>query len=99
VSSEPVRSCIGCRARRPISALVRITHGAEGIVVDGPSAGRGAWLCRAPNGVSAPCLDEALRRRAFARAWRVEVDAAELVAIRAALGADRERGAGRPPNV
>jgi predicted RNA-binding protein YlxR (DUF448 family) len=82
-----VRSCVGCRRRRERSALLRITHASEGIVVDGPSDGRGAWLCRGSDGaVDAGCLDAALARRGFARAWRRVVGPDEAEAIRAVLG-------------
>jgi predicted RNA-binding protein YlxR (DUF448 family) len=84
VSIEPVRSCIGCRTRRPVSALVRITRGADGLAIDGPSAGRGAWLCRTARGVSEACLAQAIARGAFARAWRADVEADELAPIRSA---------------
>ncbi|MFN3258377.1 MAG: YlxR family protein [Ilumatobacter sp.] len=87
---HPVRSCIGCRQRRPASELVRITRSADGIVVDGPSSGRGAWLCRAVDGsgdaelatIESSCLDEAIRRSQFARAWRTTIGRDELDAIR-----------------
>jgi len=78
--------------------LVRITRGAAGIVVDGPSAGRGAWLCRTPDGVSAACFDEALRRRAFARAWRCEVGAHELAVVRMATIEGTHDGAEPAPS-
>jgi hypothetical protein len=39
--------------------------------------------------VSASCLDAALARRAFARAWRVSHDQVDDAAIRAAFGRDR----------
>jgi predicted RNA-binding protein YlxR (DUF448 family) len=57
--------------------LVRITKSDDGIVVGGASDGRGAWLCRgtaAGEIAAAGCVGAALSRRAFARAWRREVD-------------------------
>ncbi len=70
----PVRSCIGCRTRRTSDQLVRITRVSGHIVVGGVSNGRGAWLCRAagsaPSVVESDCLDHALRKRAFDKAWR-----------------------------
>ena len=90
---EPVRSCIGCRQRRPQSALVRVTRSDVGVVVDGPSDGRGAWLCRSiavGEIASTACVDAALSRRAFARAWRRDVDADDERAISELAG----RGAG-----
>ncbi len=89
-ASEPVRSCIGCRTRRPRSALVRITRSARGVTVDGASDGRGAWLCRSADGVATECLDAAITARAFARAWRADVAPSEYVTIRE-MAARRQR--------
>jgi predicted RNA-binding protein YlxR (DUF448 family) len=68
---------------------VRVTKSDTGIVVDGPSDGRGAWLCRgtAPGEIAAAvCVDAALSRRAFARAWRRDVDAGDERAISDLVG-------------
>jgi predicted RNA-binding protein YlxR (DUF448 family) len=65
---------------------VRVTASSAGIVVDGASNGRGAWLCRGARPgdvVDRSCLDTALARRAFSRAWRVDNDAIDDDAIRA----------------
>jgi predicted RNA-binding protein YlxR (DUF448 family) len=65
---------------------VRVTKSVSGIVVDGASHGRGAWVCRSSTGdgrVEASCLDTAITRRAFARAWRVEVSPDDERQIRA----------------
>jgi predicted RNA-binding protein YlxR (DUF448 family) len=68
---------------------VRVTRSpSAGIVVGGPSEGRGAWLCRldaATTNVDPECLDTALARRAFARAWRTELDEHDHYAIRTGL--------------
>jgi predicted RNA-binding protein YlxR (DUF448 family) len=61
---------------------VRVTKSASGIVVDGASAGRGAWVCRCS---SQACVDAAISRRAFARAWRAEVTDDDERAIRASF--------------
>ena len=63
----PVRSCVGCRTRKRATELVRIA------LVNGEVApdlrrlhpGRGAHLCAA-----AACLERALKRRSFPRAFR-----------------------------
>lgn len=93
-ASEPVRSCIGCRERRPQSALVRITASARGITVDGASDGRGAWLCRSATDGRADteCLDAAIDKRAFARAWRRGVTDDEQRAIRDSAITNRADG-------
>jgi predicted RNA-binding protein YlxR (DUF448 family) len=68
-SSGPVRMCIGCRKRAPVSDLLRV------VVVNGAALadpkrrlpGRGANLHPVPE-----CLQAAQRRRAFTRALRVD---------------------------
>ena len=64
----PVRTCIGCRIRADASSLLRIVaRGGE--VVPDPSAtlpGRGAWIHP-----SVPCVELAVKRRAFGRALKV----------------------------
>ncbi len=65
--TAPVRTCVGCGAAAAQAALMRVRVG-EGarVVLDGErSGGRGAWLHR-----EAGCLERALTRRAFARAFR-----------------------------
>jgi predicted RNA-binding protein YlxR (DUF448 family) len=70
----PVRTCIGCRKRAAKRELLRVTagSGADGrpAVVPDPDAtspGRGAHLHP-----TAECYDLAVRRKAFARALRVQ---------------------------
>ncbi|MET0405693.1 MAG: DUF448 domain-containing protein [Cystobacter sp.] len=67
VEAGPVRSCIGCGARRGQAELIRVGVGPEGgVVVDERRRlpGRGAYLC----GVG--CLAAAVKRKAFGRAFR-----------------------------
>ncbi len=52
------------------------------LVVGRGQPGRGAWLCRN----SPDCVDRAVKRRAFDRAFRARVSDAELDGIRDALG-------------
>ncbi len=66
--TEPVRTCLGCGAKGPRRELVRLIVGDGGsVVVDGKHGGngRGGWLHPAE-----ACLAQALRRRAFSRAFR-----------------------------
>lgn len=76
---EPVRLCIGCRTRENTKKLVRVafetTDDARSLVFDERSVlpGRGAWLHD-----RSECLSKALRKRAFARAFRSQVDTANL---------------------
>ncbi|MFM7252031.1 MAG: YlxR family protein [Ilumatobacteraceae bacterium] len=72
----PRRTCIGCRTAFPQHRVVRCVLGQEGPVVDRVAPGRGAWLC------SPECLDAAIRRRAFDRAWRCSVDEGAVGALR-----------------
>jgi hypothetical protein len=67
----PVRTCVGCRRRRPRGELVRLIAGAAGaVILDTPARapGRGAYLCR-DSGVA--CLRAAQRRRGLSRSLRV----------------------------
>ncbi|HZZ86622.1 MAG TPA: YlxR family protein [Anaeromyxobacteraceae bacterium] len=66
----PERTCIGCGGKAGCAALIRLVVAAGGAVsVDrGRSGGRGAWLHPAP-----ACLERALKRKAFARAFRRQV--------------------------
>ena len=70
----PVRTCIGCRQRTAKSELLRVVAGSDtdghpAVVPDprGRAAGRGAHLHP-----TTECLEQAVRRRAFARALRVQ---------------------------
>ena len=69
--------------------LIRIVRRADGSLVPGRTLpGRGAWLCRAtPN-----CLELAVRRGGFARAFRTSIDPARVEDLRIGLVAP----AGRP---
>jgi len=65
--SDPVRTCLGCGATGAARGLVRLLVGEGGrvLVDEKRSGGRGAWLHPAE-----ACLERALRRRAFGRAFR-----------------------------
>ncbi|MET9533476.1 YlxR family protein [Streptomyces sp. NPDC006649] len=73
----PERTCVGCRERTVKSELLRIVVVGGKCVPDprGTLPGRGAYLHPAP-----VCLDLAVRRRAFSRAFKVRgpLDSAEL---------------------
>ena len=78
MAASPERQCIGCGARGPQDSFVRLCveerEGQEGVgpakvVVAGRGVrGRGAYLCK-----SQACLDRALHRKAFQRAFRATV--------------------------
>ena len=79
--SEPVRTCVGCGGKAAQRALVRVKAAGERVVVDRErSGGRGAWLHPEP-----PCLERAVKRRAFARALRAEGLRADAAALRGEL--------------
>ena len=65
--SGTVRTCVGCRVRAARSDLLRLVVIGNQIVPDrrGQLPGRGAYLHPGPR-----CLEQAVRRRAFPRAFR-----------------------------
>jgi predicted RNA-binding protein YlxR (DUF448 family) len=67
----PLRTCVGCKRRRPRPELVRLVAGASGAVIldiRARAPGRGAYLCR-DSGMA--CLRIAERRRGLSRSLRV----------------------------
>jgi predicted RNA-binding protein YlxR (DUF448 family) len=87
----PERTCVGCRRRRPQAELVRVTLTPDGhAALSRSAAGRGAWLCERDGGLDHDCLDVALRRRGFERAWRRSVPDTALEELR------RLRPGGKP---
>ena len=72
--SEPERRCIGCGLRGPQSGFLRLSLDLESTpprVMAGAKRGqrgRGAYLCR-----RRACLDRALQKKAFQRAFRTTV--------------------------
>ncbi|MCP3758667.1 YlxR family protein [Streptomyces sp. TBY4] len=73
----PERTCVGCRERAAKSDLLRIVAVGDKCVSDprGTLPGRGAYVHPA-----VVCLDQAVRRRAFPRAFKSAgpLDTAEL---------------------
>ncbi|WP_069814881.1 YlxR family protein [Streptomyces sp. TP-A0874] len=73
----PQRTCVGCRERAAQDDLLRTVRVEDGCVPDlrGTLPGRGAYVHPVP-----ACLDLAIRRRAFPRAFRVKgaLDTTEL---------------------
>lgn len=80
----PVRTCIGCRSREPVSRLIRlVADPTGGCVVDYDRSlpGRGAHIHP-----RAECIDQAVARRALARALRVGPGAGiDMTQVRAQL--------------
>jgi predicted RNA-binding protein YlxR (DUF448 family) len=57
--------------------------------VDRHAAGRGAWLCRDSTG----CLDEAVRKHGFERAFKASIGAEDLQQLHMHLSEASERPA------
>lgn len=70
---NPVRTCVGCRQRSNRSEMLRVVLHEQVLVPDprGALTGRGAWLHPNQN-----CLDSAVTRGAFARAFRSKIHSA-----------------------
>ena len=76
---EPVRTCVGCGEKAGQRELVRLRIEGERVFIDGDwmRGGRVAWRHAARS-----CLEQAVRRRALARAFRgkaASVDASALI--------------------
>lgn len=67
----PVRTCAGCRKRKPQGDLIRINRGPDdSVTVDPPDRkgqGRGAYVC-----FDRACVDRALRTGSFHKVLRYE---------------------------
>jgi len=77
---DAVRTCVGCRASVNRTSLLRVvaSHGAVVADQSGTLPGRGAWLHPTTS-----CFESAVKRRAFARALRVEppLDTGSLLSV------------------
>ena len=69
---KPMRRCISCRESKPQEELLRFTLKGDIISADTDTKneGRGIYLCN-----NKECVDNALKRKAFNRACRANVDA------------------------
>ncbi|WP_130283137.1 YlxR family protein [Microcella alkaliphila] len=87
---EPVRTCVGCRARVPRSELIRCVVRDGTVVADALAShpGRGAWVH-----ATRDCIETATSRRAWARAFRTAgpLDAGGLLALYGSTGSSREQ--------
>lgn len=71
VKKVPMRSCCGCKEKKPKRELVRIVRSPEGEVsfdITGRKAGRGVYICKDP-----ACLLKAKKSRALSRALECEI--------------------------
>jgi hypothetical protein len=86
--ASPIRSCVGCGARRVQAELVRLFFTPEGVLDADPDrrhGGRGAYVC-----ARAECLWEAVRRSRFSRALRRPAGSLDEATVGARV-ADRVR--------
>lgn len=68
MDAGPVRTCIGCRTKRPQHELIRIGRTSDGGVSVGfLGPGRGAYLCR-----KRVCIEAGLKNDRLRRALRSE---------------------------
>lgn len=86
--ATPERTCIGCGSKKAKVELIRLVLSSQGqpqIDRQGKAEGRGAYLC------GPGCLKAALKRKAFARAFRgkAKVEVGQVEA--ALLALDREK--------
>ena len=68
----PMRMCTGCGEMFDKKELVRVVKSPEGEVsldLTGKKAGRGAYVCK-----NADCLKKARKKRAFERAFSMQID-------------------------
>jgi len=76
----PVRTCIGCSAKKIKYELVRIVLHTDGFVLpdpDGKAGGRGAYVC--PN---EECLEQAIKKKRFDRAFRLSLDKKSIINLK-----------------
>lgn len=72
---KPMRRCIACRESKPQDELMRFTFDGSAVIFDedGHRDGRGFYLCRDAN-----CANDALKRKAFNRVCRQNLDETEI---------------------
>ena len=79
--------CVGCRAERPKSEMVRVVRGADGVIAidsTGRMQGRGAYICHDPE-----CLRAAIKKKALSRALKHPVGGEIYAMIEPLCGAQR----------
>jgi len=81
VRRQPQRTCIGCGrilSKRELNRVVRTADGSIAIDPTGKVPGRGAYVCDDPQ-----CWLNALARKQFERALKVELSASDRAMIEA----------------
>lgn len=74
-TAKPMRRCIACRESKPQDELIRFTLDGMAIIADcgKDHDGRGFYLCR-----NSECVETAIRKKAFNRVCRRNVDVEEI---------------------
>ncbi|MDD5823822.1 MAG: YlxR family protein [Firmicutes bacterium] len=74
----PMRKCVSCMMSYPQNQLIRLTRKGDEIIIDhnGRSEGRGMYMCR-----NAECIDNMIKRKAFNRACRCNLNQEMLAAL------------------
>ena len=85
----PVRTCSGCRRRRPRPELIRVALSGTGVRLDpaGRLPGRGAYLCAES---ARECLRAAQRHRGMARSLRANRDVIDYSELEKQLDAQEK---------
>jgi len=93
MTSEPRRTCLGCRQTRPKAALVRLVRRPDGRVVtdpDGRAVGRGAYVC-----AEGECMARASSRGRLTHAFRAPSEAGPDLLMATARAGQRRAVVGR----
>jgi hypothetical protein len=85
-----VRTCVGCRTRRPKADMVRFVVGG-GRVALGNADGRGTYVCRAES-----CLEKVLKRRDLRNLLEQPAAEGTLADLRRAVQCGRAPDQGDP---
>lgn len=89
----PIRTCVACRTSGDKRGLLRVVRSPEGVVAHdatGKANGRGAYVC-----ANAACIEQARKRKSFARGLKAELPPEAWEALLAAAAkAGEEAGEG-----
>lgn len=67
----PLRRCVGCQEQKEKKSLIRVVRTPEHEIVFDPTgkkSGRGAYICH-----DVACLEQARQKKAFNRAFKIDV--------------------------
>ncbi len=80
MKAEVLRTCIGCGETHDKKSMLRIVRDGSGEIhpdESGRANGRGAYIC-----MSAECLEKAVKRHGFDRAFKASVSADDIRSIK-----------------